>query len=417
MSLSKTICFVTSGHLSQNPRLYKEAFTAHEAGYKVKIIAVQMYDWTAQFDQSLLKDHPGIEFYPVSIQQSRIGSRLRRLSVAMRSRAAKFLYSFNQSLKNSENAFHGIVSELKRCARAHAADIYVGHNLPALAAASEGARFHGSAFGFDLEDFHLGEASNQSKERSMWVRQIETFYFKEAAYLTASSPFIAEAYKNAYLGILKPEVILNVFPVRKLKFKDELENQPHSFRKKISLFWFSQMIGPGRGLEDVVAAIREMASADIEIHLVGTHDESAKNRLLSGMSAEQKTKLFFHFQVNPRELIRFASEHDLGLALEHPGTLNHDLCISNKIFMYLSSGLGIIATSTQGQDYIRNDIPGAFRHYSAGKSCELAAILSDLIRHPDQISAMKSAAFQAAQDKYCWELESQKWLRVIRGII
>ena len=45
-----TVCLVTTGHPSTNPRLVKEADALAEAGYDVRVVATKFWQWASEAD-------------------------------------------------------------------------------------------------------------------------------------------------------------------------------------------------------------------------------------------------------------------------------------------------------------------------------------------------------------------------------
>src|ERR1039458_2373818 len=122
----------------------------------------------------------------------------------------------------------------------------------------------------------------------------------------------------------------------------------------VRLYWFSQTIGLGRGLEDVIQAMGQLKGCNIELHVRGRWAGRYKEALFSlatsvGVLHQQ---ICSHDPEPQSEMIRLATIHDVGLALERKDTENHDLCIANKIFTYLLAGNAVIATATRGQQLI-----------------------------------------------------------------
>ena len=152
-----------------------------------------------------------------------------------------------------EAEWHPASPDITAAALEVRADLYIAHYPAALPAAAKSAARHGAHYAFDAEDFHLGDLPDlpeHERERRQ-LRAIEGAYLPGAAYVTASSPGIADAYARAY-GIKRPAVVLNVFPLSRAPAsttpRGTAEPGP-------SLYWFSQTIGPDRGLETAVAAI------------------------------------------------------------------------------------------------------------------------------------------------------------------
>ena len=53
--VKQRICLVTSGHLSTNPRLVKEADALFSAGYEVSIISSRFIEWADKADSEFNK--------------------------------------------------------------------------------------------------------------------------------------------------------------------------------------------------------------------------------------------------------------------------------------------------------------------------------------------------------------------------
>ena len=113
----------------------------------------------------------------------------------------------------------------------------------------------GVPYAIDLEDFHGAEQvdSPAATLSHALAQRIERDVLPGALFLTASSPGIAAAYADRY-GV-SPIVVHNTFPLPSKAARSPILTRTGRLR----LYWFSQTIGPGRGLEDVVSA---MALAD-----------------------------------------------------------------------------------------------------------------------------------------------------------
>ena len=85
--------------------------------------------------------------------------------------------------------------------------------------------------------------------------------------------------------------------------------------------------------------------------------------------------LRFHDPAAPDELTAFASQFDIGLALEPAFSRNNDIALSNKIFTYMQAGLAIIASNTTAQQQLLKKYPKIGELYEIGnigslsKSC------------------------------------------------
>src|SRR6185503_1128936 len=114
----------------------------------------------------------------------------------------------------------------------------------------------------------------------------------------------------------------------------------------------------------------------------------------------------FHEPVPSSQVLASCCEHDVGLCLEVPTSINHDVCIANKLFMYMLAGLAVIASRTQGQQDVLTATPDAGFLYEPGNVGELAAIIDRLGSDRTLLARAQTCALEAARCRWNWELES-----------
>ncbi len=183
--------------------------------------------------------------------------------------------------------------------------------------------------------------------------------------------------------------------------------------EELSLYWYSQIIGLDRGLQDVIRAA-SLLCGPVQIHLRGELSEEVKSGLM-GLAREYSVAecIFFHKPVPPAELLSRAAEHDVGLALEQPVNENKNVTMANKVFFYLLGGLALAASDTVGQRKVVSTCPDAGFLYSAGDHKALAARLQDLIDSPELLLQRKVAALRAARERWNWETESRQLVDLV----
>ena len=254
-----SICLVTSGHLSTNPRIVKEADCLAEAGHQVTVLATRYLAWAEETD-ALFAGRGWVVAPPV-----KFGPRapiLTRATQIARQRLARLAVDGarmkHHSVVNAD--WHQATLTLVRAAKRIQADLYIAHYPAALPAAALAARHNRARYAYDAEDFHLGDpAADNDRDRRM-ISLIESRWLPGCAYMTAASPGIADAYVENY-GVARPHVVLNVFP----KSHAPSGATPRgTARPGPSLYWFSQTIGPDRGLE---CAMRAVGAAHSALHL------------------------------------------------------------------------------------------------------------------------------------------------------
>src|SRR5205807_1516078 len=181
--------------------------------------------------------------------------------------------------------------------------------------------------GFDCEDL----LSERETDPANIVRLIERTYLSHCDYVSTPSQGIAERLQRDY-GIELPVVLYNVFPLHLAEgMLSPLERSPSP---AVRLHWFSQTIGPGRGIEESIEACGMLADEPVELHLRGRVSASFVATLES-LASEHRVKIKLHPQIQHDDLIRSLAQFDVGLALEREENVGAALTVSNKIGSYL----------------------------------------------------------------------------------
>ena len=82
--------------------------------------------------------------------------------------------------------------------------------------------------------------------------------------------------------------------------------------------------------------------------------------------------------------------------------LNRDLCVTNKILTYLSAGLAIVATSTQGHRYVAHHAPDAIVCYAPDDTAGLAMTLKRWHDDRAALASARQASWRAGQERFYW---------------
>jgi glycosyltransferase involved in cell wall biosynthesis len=310
-------------------------------------------------------------------------------------------------------ALQRIGPELRAAAMRVLADLYIAHNLGALPAAVAAAAKHGALAGFDAEDFHSGQLTGGEQDDLVKLtRRVEQRLIPRCAYVTAASPQIADAYA-ALCNIPKPTVVLNVFPLASRPAK--------SLRRadtKLTLYWFSQTIGPGRGLEQAVRALK-LLPAEVELHLRGawqTGYESDLRAIASGEGVAQH-RIVGHLPAPPDQMIRLAAIHDVGLALEPGHPANNNFALSNKLFTYLLAGCAGVATHTAAQAQLCSQLGSAAVVCDPENPAALASAIRPWLDNRALLHEARIAAWNLGTTKFNWESEQHRFLSALAGAV
>src|SRR6185312_10166989 len=358
------------------------------------------------FDDELMKGR-GWSLRTVRFTRERERSYWLYLSLKQRlfGLVAGRLHRFGVAERAAEKAF----GPLAALAEGVTADLYIAHHAEALGAAARAARKHGALLGFDAEDFHTGmNETGTVSAADRLVAFLEAKYLPRCDYMTAASKGIADAYREKY-GLRPPGVILNVFPLEQLPVRTP--------RDPVKFYWYSQVIGPHRGIELLLDAASRI-ELPFEIHLRGLCSPEYKEKLdqlcrKSGLS----DRVFLHEPILAARLIADANQFDVGLALESNVSINRNICVTNKVFSYLMSRLFIIGTDTAGQKDIFTHFPGAVRICRMEDPEDLADAMRSCITGRISVIEGKKAADDAVNRCFNWDRESAKLQDMIHNVL
>lgn len=399
--MPRRICIVSPGNLSSNPRLVKEADALHRAGYEVTAIACDYTDALKRFDDEIESGTPW-----KIIRLPRYKSE-RYLTAAARPVARALSASgLSVPLPLAANAYGGPANALRHAALDVKADLYIAHYVPALPAAAAAARHHQAMLGFDAEDFHSGEGVDDLVEnlQSKLVTRIEGACLPACACMTAASPLIGKAYAARY-GV-NPRTVLNVFSKRMAAASDlgaVRRREPGG----LAAYWFSQMIGPDRGLQDFIQAMAR-SKARVTLDVRGSDRWGHGDTLMAMARAKgvaERVRLLP--TAAPDEMVRLATTYDLGLSLEIGNSENKRICLSNKSFTYLLAGLPVMMSDTPAQRALAMDLGEAAALVSLADPDGMARILDGFASSPIALANAKAAASRLADQRYNWEVEQK----------
>lgn len=399
---SRTILILTASHLSRNPRVVKEATTLAQSGYAVTVLNVAQIPAAEEMDRAMTAGMPFTRT-TLDLLGTTARSRVARLLARASTRLARTLLC---RLQIESATALGPALPLLRAALRTPADLTIVHNEIPLWI---GRRLiaEGRRVAVDMEDWHSEDLMPEDRRSRplRLLRDTERAMLNEAEFATTTSDAMADAFVEAY-GCPRPIPVRNTFPLPERSTVDRASNGPVSF------YWFSQTVGPGRGLEEFISAWRMMKTPTL-LRLRGNIRPAFCEELVSALSAEQRARVSFLPLVSPSELVDDMPYHDIGLALEPRTPRNRDLTVTNKLFQYMEAGLAVVATDTAGQSQILRAAPGAGILIRSGLGGGLASVLDDLASHPQRLRECQRAARRAAETDFRWEMDSRRLLNCV----
>ena len=397
------ILVLSALHLSRNPRVVKEATTLGRAGYDVTVMTVAASARFASQDRALARELP---FRHVALDLT-VGSPAARLR-SFFSRGTTWLA--RAALKRfgleSVEAL-GPAYRLLAMARKSPADLTIAHTELPLWIACRLIRDR-RRVAVDFEDWYsedLLDADRLSRPLRL-LRRAEHFALHHASFAAATSDSMADALAQRYGGP-RPIVIRNTVPLQpRTRLNRPMGDAAPAF------IWFSQTVGPGRGLELFLSAWSQTQGPS-RVALLGDVRPAYRAQLLGNVAAERRHRIEFLPLVTPDELPDRLATFDVGLALEPHSPHNKFVTTSNKIFHYLAAGLAVVATDTAGQAEVMRAAPGCGLLVAAHETTQWTAQLDALIADRDRLRACQRAARAGAETKFCWEIDSTHLLAAV----
>lgn len=400
------IIILTTGQPSTNPRMVKEYQALKEAGYDVNVFYSYWQHWAVEADNKLFSEGTlhlsdftmvgGSPFYDkFNYNLSRVFHKLN-----------KFIYA--KTGWKTVSSTSRVTSYLITAARKTKADLYIAHNIGALPAATAGAKKWKTKAGFDAEDFHRGDFKEWESRQKQHVINIEDMFIPLCNYLTAGSPLIGAAYEKLYIGKC-------FLPVNNVFSKRFLQSIISGNSNVLSLFWFSQTVGPYRGIEAVVHAMNLLPpSINVELYLLGQLSAGFDKVLLD---ISYSKKIHFLPPSSPNEVFAISARYDIGLSIEIPYCNNKDFCLANKMFTYMLAGNCIVFSDTSAQVKFLKENPGSGFIYKSENQQQLAVLITRLYENRKELLDARSNARQLASIEFNWEKEGEKVKQLVKDVL
>lgn len=335
----KKILFITASSIAANPRLVKNYIHYSSKGHKCTIVAFKYGDWTDELSQIIIEKH---QMKCILISASRDPFTPWIKAVIM-DKISKLMYWLNPSpywtAVASSKRVYQLLATLNKID--FPVDFIEGHTLAALYPSDYLSKRLNVPFLYDVEDYHPEEIIVDAGIKEKY-RRIQLFknHIPSASLVTSASPLIGKEVEKL-LGWKLGRIV----PINNSFFSNEFNvPQNDSASGVVKFLWFSQKITFGRGLELFIESAAPFRTK-IELTLIGSLDSQFYNEWIE----PNKDFIKVHSPMTQVDLHERLSSYDIGLVIELTSVdLNKDICLANKLFAYLQSGLFLYATDTSG---------------------------------------------------------------------
>jgi glycosyltransferase involved in cell wall biosynthesis len=397
--VKRRVLILSGMQLSANPRVVKEANALSEAGHSVEVVG-GLFDGSLAERERALHESKRWDYKRLADASSHDSrDRIKWFWLRARRRISREAYA-RLKIENSRQLGY-LAPEMLAYAVERDADLTIVHNAAALWVGTQLIR-RGKRVAVDMEDWYSEDLTPEEKKHFPVDAQkaYEAEALRGAVFSTTTSSCMSDALAEAY-DCQAPAVVYNSFPWSDRDTIDGL-NRDRVDTTIPSICWFSQVIGPRRGLELLMDALH-MVNVPCEVHLRGTVSQSYKREMLARAPEAWRDRIYFHAQVAHRELLSRIAEHDIGLASDIPHTRSRALTITNKLLFYLLAGVPVAASDTDGQREAAALAGEAVLLYSGTNAPECASVLSRLLSDPALRARARAQALEAARGIFSWE--------------
>jgi len=372
MKSALPICHLTSAHPVLDDRIFfKEALTLTRAGYAVSLIS--------QNETDRVIDGVRITGLPcaknrmsrlVSINRKMYRLALRQKALVYHFHDPEFLLWANRlKKKTSKKIIYDVHEDLPK-------QILSKHWLPGYL----------------------------RKPLSILIDRLEKNISRKFDFVITATPHIKKNFRTHRTADIKN------YPLLERLIPAATWSKPRSRRSLI----YAGVLEEARGTKEIIKALRDIdPDHRVTLTLAGEFSEKTFKQEVSSM--EEWDKVRYLGLIPHRDVYRHLSLSDIGLVCLHP-LERFQTALPVKMFEYMGTGIPVIAS----------DFP-LWRDIIVGNGCglcvdplsskEIAKAVEYLINHPHEARRMGENGRKAVLEKFNWENEGKKLLKIYRELI
>lgn len=357
----------------------------------------------------ILSDPPAAarRILQIALHPARV--RLQRARLAATERlmpAALIRWSFAKAQRHFWRQSDMLLLKRKILAKIGRCDLIIAHDYMTYCLADALARRDGARLAIDCHEYAMEQYDHAShsdpRVRAEWmtvtrpyVDALQRHFFLRADALTTVSDGIADLLQADYGLRTRPVV------VRSMPFYEEVPFRPCGERIEIV---YHGLVSPTRNL-DVALQVLKLCRPEFRLTIRGPVDPGYDAHLMTlarSIGVEDRFRLMPSVPFS--ELVRSASEADIGYFVFSNFSRQRHYTLPNKFFEYIMAGLALVVSEVPELSRIVRD-HGNGVLVPAFSAEATAAVLNGLDR--TAIDHMKRRSLTAARD-LCWEAEQHR---------
>lgn len=308
-------------------------------------------------------------------------------------------------------------------AAAGPADVYHGHDLTGLAAATAAARLHpGARIVYDSHEIYLESGANAVQPA--WLRRfmarLEQRWIRACAALVTVNESLAEELGRRYHPV-RTVVVHNCPPRSEVSAAEagDLIRAATGIATDEPIALYHGAFSRHRGLEQLAEAVNEPGLERVHAVFLGYGGMRGDlDALAAGPTAPGRIHVLS--AVPPEELGPWVASADVGVMVIQPSTLNHRMSTPNKLFECLAAGIPVVASNFPEMRRIVCDDPGGPLGLVVRPDdvpALGAAIRSIVTASPADRAALRDRCRQAASERWNWETESSRLVQLYADLV
>ena len=275
-------------------------------------------------------------------------------------------------------------------------DIVHANDLDTIVAGWLLARRNGAELVYDAHELYSEFDAEAPRLARRILLSVEALLARRAAtVVTVSGPLADELRRRLRLRT-RPLVVLNA-PAR-----NESEPSPDA-----SGFVYQGAFGPGRPLEDLLAAAARAPSVRLTIRVVRFDTARLRDAVAAHGLVE---RVAIAEPLPPDRLLDGLRDFGVGVIFDRPATRNSELSLPNKLFEYLMAGLAVVVPRLEALGPFVDEHRVGIA-YEAGSTDALAEALEELATSPALTAELRANARRLALERFNAEAQEQTLLR------
>lgn len=289
-------------------------------------------------------------------------------------------------------------------------DVYHAHDLETLPICAILAGVHKRPLVYDSHELYIDMEKHTRVAYYFWYL-IEKILTKTTDINILTTKTRATLFSQRY-RVPFPEIIMNCQPYQEIGQSGYLREKL-SISRQTKIMIYQGQVAEARGVDTLLDVMNHLEG--VALVVIGRGDY--RDRLRKKMTEHAKRDFLFLIEPVPWEELKYiTASADLGISLLRNVNLNNYYALSNKLFEYCSAGLPVVFSNFPEMRRVILDNHIGFVVDEAGNPEDIARVIQKILNNKALYKKMSSNAKRLVKEKYNWEIEAGKLIRIYKKI-